>query len=488
MPEGRAKVCSVTDRNTVEKYEDCVGEWWNADNPSQRWPGALKRDTAIGWWELTLFYEGEASGQWVHGVVLSGETFYGATSAGAVTLHAANKSSESSREAAGPLKTVKYTSEVWHAFDAFLGGHVAHDTRWGSIDVDVPLAWEWFSPTVLEPVRGGLDDLRYESLECDSDGVGVALWRGTSSTTGRKTTSVEGIVGYSFRKEGGITTDEVEQRLLAIENLHHVLFKEPMSADIWRLSSPDGDDAPQQVFKVDGRGATIPKPSLADPYISTDNVDFEVFLPRWINLHLAAKKWPTLAPPPGGAGWVQTQVVESVNAVEALTREHLQLEVPASKLESEILSLAPTLGSRARRHLQYLLGIHRTTLDKRLTAAALLLGEASAVWLLGDKMEHWATVVARARNDLAHGLTPRGGLGDNPTVLIAVLQSVRVVQWLAMLRLAGFDNGRGNSDAELLVDSDGHEVIAHRNSALAHHLHDVRRFRADWQTWEGLTQ
>ena len=160
MPEGRAKVCSVTDRNTVEKYEDCVGEWWNADNPSQRWPGVLRRDTAIGWWELTLSHEGEASGQWAHGVALSGETFYGATSAGAVTLLAANKSSESSRQATGPLKTVKYTSEVWHAFDAFLGGHVAHDTRWDSIDVDVPLAWEWFSPTVLEPGRGDHPDRR----------------------------------------------------------------------------------------------------------------------------------------------------------------------------------------------------------------------------------------------------------------------------------------------------------------------------------------
>jgi len=385
------------------------------------------------------------------------------------------------------LKAVKYTSEVWHAFDALLGGHVAQDSRWDSIDVRVPLAWEWFSPTVLEPVRTALDDQRYESLECDSDGVSVALWRSTASTTGRKSTSVEGIAGYSFRKEGGVTTDEVAQRLLAIESLHHVLFKEPMSADIWRLSSPDGDRVPQQVFKVDGRGAIIPSPSLADPYISTDNVDFADFLPRWIHLHLAAKRWPSVAPPPSGGGWIQTQVVESVNAVEALAREHLQLDPPPSKLELEILSLAPNLGPKARRHLQYLLGIHRTTLEKRLIATANLLGEASAVWLLGDSIGHWATVVARARNDLAHGLAPRGGLGDNPTVLIAVLESVRVVQWLAMLRLAGFDNGRGDRDAELLVDSDGHKVIAHRNSALAHRLDDVRRFRDDWQAWEDLT-
>ncbi|NYI42396.1 ApeA N-terminal domain 1-containing protein [Demequina lutea] len=478
----------MTDRDYVQRYEDCVGEWRNADNPDQRWPGVLRRDQAAGWWELTLFHEGESIGEWTHGVALSGETFFGTTSAGPATLLAANKSSEFSRQATGPLKAVKYTSEVWHAFDAILGAHVAHDTRWDSIDVDVPLAWEWFSPTVLEPVRTGLEDQRYESLDCDSDGVAIALWRSTSSTTGRKSTSVEGIGGYSFRKEGGITTEEVAQRLLAIENLHYVLFKEPMSADTWRLSSPDGDDALPQVFKVDGRGATVPMPSLADPYISTDNVDFEAFLPRWIDLHLAAKRWPTVAPPRGHAGWVQTQVVESVNAVEALTREHLQLEGPISKLESEILSLAPQLKSKARRHLKDLLDMHRTTLDKRLTGAALLLGEASAVWLLGDGIGHWATVVARARNDLAHGLPPRGGLADKPTVLIAVLQSVRAVQWLAMLRLAGFDNGRGDSDAELLVDSDGHEVIAHRNSALAHHLHDVRRFRADWQTWEGLTQ
>jgi hypothetical protein len=113
----------------------------------------------------------------------------------------------------------------------------------------------------------------------------------------------------------------------------------------------------------------------------------------------------------------------------------------------------------------------------------MLTGVASAGWLLGDRVRDWAEVVAKVRNLLAHGTQSATAIEQEPAVLVAVLQSVRVVYQLGLLRLAGFDNGQAGDSVELLVDAGGVSQIRHPNSKLAHDIKWVQRLHGEWRGW-----
>lgn len=134
---------------------------------------------------------------------------------------------------------------------------------------------------------------------------------------------------------------------------------------------------------------------------------------------------------------MHTQALESIAAVESLARKHVPEDGSRSELRDEILALASSLRSRAKRHLTHLLTRDGPGLAERLVSVTALLGSTSPAWLLGSEIRDWATVVAHVRNRLAHGTGSPTRIEQDPTALIAVLESVRVVQRLATLRLAG---------------------------------------------------
>jgi hypothetical protein len=444
----------------------------------------LRRDTDRGLWSLTIVRDGHASKAFRVGVVEGGDNFYGNTSGGAATLLGANlaSTSETSRMSGG--EHVRHAAETWHGFRIVIGGHVDEDTKWESISLPLPLAWHWFSPTALEPRdEPVLSDELNDSLVCTVGEVSLSLWRHSIHSVGTQRTALEGAAEYVFAHPDGISTRDVEQASLALGNLHQVLFGEPTRARGLKLHGPMGQEFSSTSVEVPGQMATDSTGGFVDPYVSTREVAFETFVPNWIALHVGAPLWPVVGPPEGSGGWLHTQVLEAIAAVESLARIRLEVPNRRSDMQDEIRKAVSSLDSRTRKYVDRLLRYDGPSLAERLCQVSMLTGVASAGWLLGDRVRDWAEVVAKVRNLLAHGTQSATAIEQEPAVLVAVLQSVRVVYQLGLLRLAGFDNGQAGDSVELLVDAGGVSQIRHPNSKLAHDIKWVQRLHGEWRGW-----
>ena len=466
-------------------FEDCFGQWWRADNPDHRLPGTLRRDRDQGTWVLTLIRDGARSDDTRHGVIDNGDTFFGWTSAGDATLLGANLGEQRGRSIPRAGSVDQRTTEVWTAFAAILDGQVEADARWQSIGARVPHAWSWYSPTVLE--GGDRPDLmadESEELTCFYGDIEIALWRGRSTFVSRAEHRYAGEAGYSFRRPRGLTVADVEPLVLAINNLHRVQFGRAVSTDVLTLSGTDSDSG-RTVTYVHGAPAQVPEIGIGDPFVGTADVSFSEFLPRWISLHVDSPTWPTLGPPRDEGGWLQTNALEAVTALESIAREHLSDLAANNPVHQEILDAAEKGGIRSgpRRHLRRLLELDGPSLTDRLCVVGDSLGKESADWLLGPSIKDWATTVARVRNSLAHGVRAAGGLKLEPKVLIAVMYTARVLTRLTLVRLASHPEAHGGPPGEMLVDAQGKLAISHKNSALAHQMHDARQFRENWTPW-----
>lgn len=468
-----------------ERLDGAVGYWWNAGSPESKVPGVLRRDKDAGLWGLDIVgrlcsaEEGEDTRP----------TIYGETFEGLISIQAAFLGHLTTQSGHSTLPPSARRAETWNSFSVTIGGHFQDGQLWGSLSFDLALTWDWFSPTVLEGQREDgrdpLDDDFYEECTADLNGVEVAVWRGGSQNFGRSRRERRGIGGYRFASPQGFTREQLEQPILAVENLHEVLFGAPCTPEGYMLV-PLGDDVmTARVFELPARSALIAEPQIPDPYFGTNEVKFSEFIPRWISLHCDADRWPSLGPPPGSGGWLQTQVVEAVNAAEALAR-HLQLgkSEPSSR-EQAVLDAVADLPRPTRELATRALEVVRDTLAERLEALALTIGPASAPWLLGS-VRDWATLSGQVRNALSHGYASTRKHESDPLVLSSVLTSVRVVQKLAMVRASGFMNSRTRAPDELLADDvGGASRVRHPNSALAADIKLVRQSRDVWQTASG---
>ena len=448
---------------TIAHLEEAVGEWWTASDPTTRTPGMLRRLPDAGMWEVVLF----------RGLVDDRDfdetlTLYGATSAGPVTLRSASRWEWGSIMGGSAGAPELFYRENWRAFSLIHGGHFEEDQLWQQLGLDLPYSWDWFSPVMLER-NTGVDPLGkdyFEELSCTVDDQRIELWRSTRSTHGRRLRSVEGTGGYRIVSETGFTLTQADHPILALEALHQVLFGKQMTTDTKTLSPLGNDPYSSTVLLIDGHRSSTPALRLALPYFGTGEIDFEQFVPSWIRLHTEADTWPSVAPLGETAGWLQTQVIEAVNAAEALAR-HLGLESSeANSQEEAILKAIEHLPKNTRDYAAKAMEIKRDTLAERLRLLAQSLGPHSARWLFGDDVRQWAATSAEVRNALSHGYPTMRKLEKDPNTLFAVLSSVRVVQKLAMLRAAGFSNGQ-IENVELLADTTGESIIRHVNSSLA---------------------
>lgn len=468
-------------RADLARYEDCIGAWWRADDPKTRLEGTLARKRRRGWWELRLHATDRDPERPTPGAIAEGTTWFGETSAGLVTLRQATLGAWESAAGASSANATRHRSERWRAPSATLGVHADTTSPWTAISVAMPHAWSWFSPTQIEPrSRDVLTEELNESLACTYGELSLTLWRHASVQRGTSGRGITGLAEYVFEGNGGVSVDQIEQPLLALANLHHVLFGESMTADVLRLRRDASLGGSANALHVTARKALTQKLDLAEPYLGTGDVDFETFLPNWIALHCDAAVWPVLEPAGKGA-WLHSQVVEAVSALEAFARQVGRAEHTTTERETRIAAVAANLRSDDRRYLRKLLERDRVSLTQRLTRLANSLGPRSAQWLLGESVESWATVVARARNDIAHGLERPGSLVDNIEALFAILDSARAILQLAMLRAAGFTNASTSTPGELLVDERGRCAIRRRNALLAHRLEMIRSRREIWQ-------
>lgn len=461
-----------------------VGSWWLSASPDVRMPGVIRRDAERGVWTLTIhgsllgpagMYDGK--GQSSRRRVQDHDLrVFGVTIVGDVTLP---MSWRMGGRSSGPDRQ----REDWQAFTAVLGKHAESEQRWTSTRVELPLVWDWFSPTIFEPRAEGSEDSLdsdYEEVSAYWNGFAVAAWRGTVRTMGRRERGSSGFGGFSLDDDDGFLLEDVEKPMLALQNLHDVLYGEPSTHEVQTLH-PVGGSEFEEVFELPARQAVTAQPQFPDPYFGTAEVDFDSFIPAWISLHVDAEVWPSIGPPPGARSWMQTMVIESVNAAEAFARQLCLGRADPTAREVAVLQAISGLPIKTRRYAEQALSIVRDTLAQRLELLALRLGVSSATWLLGD-VESWATTVAKSRNALSHGFSSREGLENDPQYMSTVLTSLKVVQRLAMLRAAGFDNGQKGVHVELLVDSAGENLIRHPNSQMARELKRIHETPKAWIT------
>lgn len=469
-------------KQRAEALNVVPGYWWRPGAIGGRLPGVLRRNTEAGVWTLDVVgtFDPESEEDEVH----DAQTLFGDTSGGPVTLRSASWTG--SRRSSGVSHGEVSRSETWHAFSVLLGGHFSEEQLWGELVFDLPLTWHWFSPTHLEGAKKDSDPLADDFFEEFSanlaDDLSVTVWRGQTVTYGRDVRERRGTGGYRFSSEQGFTLRQVEQPILAIENLHYLLYGGHTTSAGYALTPFRGEGQGEtRAYELGARLPVEAQPRIPEPYFGTEEVDFPQFLPRWIDLHVTADSWPTLGPLPGQRGYLQTEVVEAVNGAEALARSLGLGKSEPTEREQAILDAIQMLPRRTREKAAKALEIARDTLAERLDALALTLGQSSAPWLLGD-VHAWAVTAARVRNALSHGYASKSELEKDPDVLFGVLSSVRVVQQLAMLRAAGFTNGQnGRQSIEMLADTDGRPLVRHNNSALGYEIKYVAQNRSAWQ-------
>lgn len=467
----------------LEQLDGAIGSWWLSTSPDVRHPGVIRRDGERGVWTLAVYGSllGPAGMEMKGGpgcrdqdVGDRGLRIFGVTVVGDVTLP---MSSRTGQRGGGRDRR----EEEWQSFTALLGKQAGPEQRWIAMRFELPLVWDWFSPTTHEPREQGHKnplDGDPEQLSADWKGFTVVAWRGTEQTLGRRKRGKAGVGGFTLEHQTGFLLEDVEKPMLALQSLHEVLYGEPSTPEGQTLQ-PVGSPRWEEVFELPARRAVIAQPAIPDPYFGTGEVDFASFIPAWINLHVEAEVWPSIGSPPGAKSWIQTMVVESVNAAESLAR-HLRLgrDDPTAR-EIDILNAISGLPKRTQNYAQRALRIARDTLQQQLETLALTIGPSSATWLLGD-VKSWSAAVAQSRNALSHGFASKMGLERDPQSMWSMLTSLKVVQRLAMLRTAGFANGQTDADVELLVDSAGSELIRHPNSTLARDLEWIHNSPKAW--------
>lgn len=473
----------------LEQLDGAVGSWWLSTSPDVREPGVIRRDAERGVWTLAVYGSilGSAgkdmkwdTGRQDGGAMDHGLRIFGVTIAGEVTL---SMSSRVRRQSSGPDRR----QEEWEAFTALLGKHAESEQRWTSTRLELPLVWDWFSPTALERIDPShtdpLDSDYYEELSADWKDFTVGIWRGTAETFDRRKRGLSGIGGFVLEHESGFLLEEIAKPVLALQSLHEVLYGEPSRPEGQTLQPLAGSPM-EKVLELQARRAVFAEPSLPDPYFGTGEVDFASFVPAWISLHVDAEVWPSIGPPPGAKSWMQTELVESVNAAEAFARQLGLMKGEPPKHEIAVLNAISELPKRTIKYAERALMIARDTLAQRLELLARTIGTASAAWLLGD-VTSWATTVANSRNALSHGFASREGLEKDPQAMGSMLTSLKVVLRLSMLRTAGFVNGQTGTQVELLADFAGNKLIRHPNSVMAKELQWIHGTPKAWMSQTG---
>jgi hypothetical protein len=177
--------------------------------------------------------------------------------------------------------------------------------------------------------------------------------------------------------------------------------------------------------------------------------------------------------PPGDSGGASLEALAS----------HIWADVSPSIKDTKLLEQLREFGLNRdfRDSVKVTLQLRRFPLSKKLEQLAQTIGVDSATWLLGD-VSVWAELTAGLRNSLAHGFAMDGRLGDDVEFVVLAKESATAVLRLALLREAGYDNGRSSRPGELL-HSEGRSVAGHRSSHLFDNLNVVALHSDHWQHW-----
>lgn len=464
----------------MKDFVPTIGRWWASNSPDRPVSGYLSvGHEGIGDWHLRIDGElGSDTGPGIDRHI----AIHGATPQGKYTLLRAHT---------GTIWRGETTSQEWRGWQLFHGGHITHEQRFSSIAFRLPWLWNWLGPAKLsyhrpnERFRAKPDDEPVFLVAQLSGDQNLRLGPTFVESFGDTGESWTGHGIYYLDAPGGITLPDYERVAFALTGLHAILTATPMSTYETQL--------------VIGRDPFTPRLTLVDPhpavgldwtggglrdlFMDTAEVNFKEFIVNWLSLSEGAVTAVAIAAPRDSGQYVDTNVVEACNALEALA-SHLWSRPTLNAQDEDVLRKLLDAGvtSETRRYIRSQLLARRWRLEDKLVGLAGMLGAESAAWLLGPSLEDWAHLVARLRNSLTHGFRLPGGLSDDVGFIITAQRSATAVLRLALLRSAGYGNPLSPTRGELLYASE-RPTVGHPNSDLFREFKDIASYAAEWSGW-----
>lgn len=426
--------------NSFRAYKDLdgsPGEWW-VPGSDVRIAGSLSRKTNNGGWELRVL--GDLSPDYEIARVINlgvNATLHGIGPLGPVTVFGAEMTGRYREFPDSHFSSQQRRVEVvWFFTDLYVGGHFTPDQQWGGAAFELPGFAQWISGIGYE-LEGDLAACGSMTAQIP-DGSVTAWWRDIhdSETRGLR---VEGHGGYALHSESGMSLARIDMITQALRNLNNIMCSSFASPIEFTLLPHRGEpDAPVQRL----RGQVTPHQDAGHltAFLSIRDIDFTTFIPKWIEIHETAPKWPTFGPHPDSAGYIETEFVAAVNEAESLAKIFGVTRDSLSQNEKTILeAIEKVLNSKQKARVKMALNQVRNRLATVLEALVDVATPAFYEDFFPDP-KAWGLVVSKARHALSHGLDPEAHPSEakNPQALMHLTTTVQAVKKLAALHAAGY--------------------------------------------------
>lgn len=433
------------------------GVWWTDGDPSLRVPGALVR--VDDGWQLDLIGNLPVNHQWRDAFSLvPSTTVYGACLGTRYTLRRAylTESKGPSMHFDVPLDERDQADDQhwqrWNGETLLEGDALPESALFGGALFELTGLSLWWPHTGWlvgkNPVRSDQDyEYPNPSIADCGEGLVVTILASRSGSTGIRARSVTERVVVHVVSENGFTLDALEEQvILPLRGLLAISLKKPVEYFNCQLQPLDMDRRPNYPIHVDPQVIDDVAESNTSndwPTFTVKDIDIAEFLPAWLKLARNNPVPVAVAEPRIRSGTLESDVVEVVNAAEALHRT-LTTDTTGFALAEqvkEVLKDDGRLNSRERKKVYSAVKLTELTLEKRLLQLAQGLGEDFCQWFFADRVAEWALVAAKVRNALSHGY-PTSHLVEHDTgALYGVLRITQAVIQLRLLCEAGLPSG-----------------------------------------------
>lgn len=281
----------------------------------------------------------------------------------------------------------------------------------------------------------------------------VRLIRRPTISMGRLDIAASSQLKFDVAAVEGMTLWEIDRRILyplnllvgVLENRATRMWGQQLFRTPWDEGDPSRSPAELQV----NPDVKHPRVEFVIPLLSADDgALFEEVASQWLmNAPRLSSVMGVVAPHPHVEGYIQSEVFQTVGAVEALDREIRPTdEEPGENLQRILAALGSflrekhdTLGlnSRARaRLMNFVRNGARPTLQQRLERVGQDLGDLGD-WLLNGQIDDWALVASSIRNEIGHGLHRYRWAYDDWDLLKRVRETAEAIARSRLLTLCG---------------------------------------------------
>ncbi|MBB0243865.1 hypothetical protein FNQ90_07030 [Streptomyces alkaliphilus] len=246
-------------------------------------------------------------------------------------------------------------------------------------------------------------------------------------------------------REEEFTLSQLEDEIMMpLRALISIITHEPAECFNLKLQPVDGAYRPTFPVEVDpGLVSRGDNDSLGQVTFTPDQVDVKSFIGGWISMARQNIVPVVTAEPSDNIGFLQVQVVECVNAAEALHR-NLHGEPDSFPFAEKVwnsLKGSQGLNRRERERVRSAVKFVERPLRERLEELAKGLGEEFCRWYFLNNTENWALVSSAVRNALSHGYKTSHGVEHDVSCLVGILRIMKSILALRLLVAAGLPTG-----------------------------------------------